>query len=177
MCTPKGVASDSGYNNPASPLFNQTDPTLKQFGINQKTMQIEVDSCSRFPAIDVFASVRSQRVWLELVAWPVLQNVTRFRRLERERYDDCMQNMAWEDVKKEAGMEVKRKHKNLVCKAVVAYTFCLLHSPKMKHCRHLQTTFLDAMIKVDLQEQIRLERCRLLSTVRPRHALFTPGKP
>jgi hypothetical protein len=175
MCTPKGEQTDSRHLDPLSPLFNQTDPTLRQFGINQGGVPARESNCVLDgPSVTFFASMRGLRVWLEYVAWPLLQDPARFQGLERERYEDCMPNMDWKGVEQAAGLsEVTHEHKHVICKAVVAYTFCLQHTPKVHYCNHLQLT-VPHLTHVDLLRLIRNEAfCRMLGTARPRHANYT----
>jgi hypothetical protein len=170
LCTPKGVTGNRGYNDPTSPLFQQTDPTLKQFGINQMTIADYKKGPTPCDKEDndttVYASVQVHRVWMEFVAYPQLQDVNNSKTLEKQMYDECFHKFQWDLIEEApfipAFFYLGKTYKHVICKASIANAICRIHTTDATHCENIQLTVFE-VYHVDLQRHVLSEGCRLIN--------------
>jgi hypothetical protein len=169
LCTPKGVKGNRGYNDPTSPLFQQTDPTLKQFGINQAdTGAVNLSlSCKTGDLVTgIYGSVQVHRVWMEFVAYPQLQDVNKSKILEKQMYDECFHKFQWDLIEqapfKPVYVNITKIHKHVICKASIANAICRIHTTDATHCENIQLT-LNQLYQVDLERHVLSEGCRLIN--------------
>jgi hypothetical protein len=174
-CTPEGVKANPNYF--TSPLLlSKTDPTLKQFGVSIKVIAFR--KCGTVDMVSIFTSVKAHRLWLEFVAYPALQNEAEYRKLEKTRFDACLENMDWASIGQQYDDDdlkevLWEKHKKLlqlnICRKLNQFMYCSENSKEnFAWCDNLHSTALDGFGEltfgkyVDLLPFFKKERCRQL---------------
>jgi hypothetical protein len=174
-CTPEGVKANPDYF--TSPqLLPKTDPTLKQFGVSVKVIAFR--KCGTVDMVSIFTSVKAHRLWLEFVAYPALQNEAEYRKLEKTRFDACLENMDWasigqqyddDDLKEVLWEKHKKPLQVNICRKLNQFMYCSENSKeKFEWCDNLHCTVLDGFGEltfgkyVDLLPFFKKERCRQL---------------